>query len=207
MHLNVASLVETRFSAHVREVILIRGEGMFDVKHDSFRPFVLRTGGVEVTVLGTRFAVRNFAQGGISVTVLEGRVAVASRPQAMEEAVAPTAEEGLAGRSSVILQPGQQLRIPSAGPVGSPKEINAANEIAWLHGSLVFEATPLREVVREISRYVPERIRVAEDVPDHPITGIIQIRNPDAMIKLLSQVVPVTPVKESAEVTVLHVGA
>ena len=207
MHLNTASLVNVRFSAQMREVILANGEAVFDVKHDSARPFVVRTGGLDLRVLGTRFAVRNLAQEGIEVTVLEGRVVVAPSRQAADAAAVPILQDGLLGRSgrgTVILRPDQQLRVPPGGPVGVPKEVEAAKEAAWLQGNLVFEAAPLREVVGEMSRYMPGRIRVAEDVPDHPVTGIIQIRNSDAMLELLSQVVPVTPVKKSAEVTVLY---
>ncbi len=209
MHLNTASLVDVRFSAQVREVVLAEGEAVFDAKHDSARPFLVRTGGVAVRALGTRFAVRNLAQGDVEVTVLEGRVAVAPRRQAADATAMPVVKDELvagAGGGAIILRPDQQLRIPPAGPVGAPKEVDAVNEVAWLQGNLVFEAAPLREVVGEISRYVPGRIRVAEDVPDHLVTGIIQIRNPDAMIELLSQVVPVTPVKESVGVTVLYVA-
>lgn len=210
MHLNAASLVDVRFSAQVREVILANGEAVFDVKQDSARPFLVRTGGVDVRALGTRFAVRNIAQEGIEVTVLEGRVAVAPSRQAADAAAVPVLQDGrdgLSGRSgpsAVILRSDQQLRVPPGGPVGVPREVEAAKEAAWLQGNLVFEAAPLREVVGEMSRYMPGRIRVAADVPDHPVTGIIQIRNSDAMLELLSQVVPVTPVKESAEVTVLY---
>ena len=210
MHLNTASLVDVRFSVQVREVLLANGEAMFDVKQDSARPFLVRTGGLDVRALGTRFAVRNLAREGIEVTVLEGRVAVAPSRQAADAPAAPLVQDGqdgLPGRSglgAVILRPDQQLRIPPGEPVGVPKEVDAAKEAAWLQGNLVFEAAPLREVVGEMSRYMPGRIRIAEDVPDHPVTGIIQIRNPDAMVELLSQVVPITPVKESAEVTVLY---
>ena len=210
MHLNTASLVDVRFSAQVREVVLAEGEAVFDVKRDSVRPFLVRAGGVDLRALGTRFAVRNLAQGNVKVTVMEGRVAVAPRRPATDASLMPVLPDELTGRAgpdAIILRPDQQLHIPPAGPVGSPKEVNVAKEVAWLQGNLVFEAAPLREVVGEISRYVPGRIRVAEDVPDHPITGIIQIRNPDAMLELLSQVVPVTPVKESATVTVLYAGS
>ena len=207
MHLNTASLVDVRFSAQVREVVLAEGEAVFDVERDSARPFLVRTGGVDVRALGTRFAVRNLARGEVEITVLEGRVAVVSGRRAADVALAPSLGDGLADEawpSAVILRLNQQLRVFPAEPVGVPKEVDAAKEAAWSQGNLVFEAAPLREAVGEMSRYMPGRIRVAEEVPDHPVTGIIQIRNPDAMVELLSQVVPITPVKESAEVTVLY---
>ena len=190
MHLNTASLVDVRFSAQVREVVLAEGEAVFDAKHDSARPFLVRTGGVAVRALGTRFAVRNLAQGDVEVTVLEGRVAVAPRRQAADATAMPWLRTswwpalGVAplfcGRTSNCASPGRTSRCSQGG--GRRQRGRLGCKATWS-----LRAAPLREVVGEISRYVPGRIRVAEDVPDHLVTGIIQIRNPDAMIELLSK--------------------
>ena len=83
-------------------------------------------------------------------------------------------------------------------------KVRAASETAWIEGKLVFDNTPLREVVKELSRYIPGDILVDQNVPNHLVTGIIHIRNADTMLGLLSQVVPVTPIKQSASLTVLH---
>lgn len=56
-----------------REVWLEKGEAFFDVAHNEGVPFVVHTGDRQVTVLGTKFAVRRDGDK-VTVTVLQGRV-------------------------------------------------------------------------------------------------------------------------------------
>lgn len=64
------------FSGLTREVTL-RGEAFFDIKHDSLRPFIIHTGMVQTTVLGTAFNIRAFpSEPSITVAVTRGKVRV-----------------------------------------------------------------------------------------------------------------------------------
>jgi transmembrane sensor len=211
LHLNTASAVSVNFESELREITLSQGEGVFDVEHDSVRPFVVRAGSTRVISLGTRFSVEHRGMNEIEVTVLEGRVAIVpdnvSQKKVLEHYSDPDVkllEEVRTLPESLILGPDQQVTIRIDGIAEQIHQVIAANEMAWLEGKLVFNETPLREVAHELSRYVPGQIRVANEVPDHPVTGIIQIRSTETMLDLLSQVVPITPVKQSASVTVLH---
>jgi ferric-dicitrate binding protein FerR (iron transport regulator) len=61
-----------------REVYLI-GEGFFDIKHNNLKPFIVHTGKIQTTVLGTAFDVRALAGDKvITVTVTRGRVKVSN---------------------------------------------------------------------------------------------------------------------------------
>jgi transmembrane sensor len=211
LHLNTASAVEVSFENELREVTLSKGEGVFDVQHDSLRPFVVHAGGSSVIALGTRFSVEFRSLNELEVTVLEGRVAIVPRQESASNVIEKYVgedrkipEESVSLSKHLILGPDQQAIVGIEGKIDKVQEVNAANETAWLEGKLVFDGAPLREVVRELSRYVPGQIHVAKEVPDHPVTGIVQIRSTEAMLDLLSQVVPVTPVKQSSSVTVLH---
>lgn len=67
------------FDRGVRRVKL-SGEAMFDVSHDTQRPFVVETFASEIEVLGTRFNVLSDEQNArFSTTLVEGRVQVRSR--------------------------------------------------------------------------------------------------------------------------------
>lgn len=211
LHLNTASAVAVSFESELRQVTLSKGEGVFDVEHDSKRPFVVRAGASNIIALGTRFSVHYKDLKEVEITVLEGRVAVVPTEVPPSSVIAQfsNAEVALADdqqslSGSLILGPNQQVIVSVAGRVEQVAEVNAANETAWLEGKLVFDGTPLRTVAAELSRYVPGQIRVANDVLEHPVTGIIQIRNTETMLNLLSLLIPVTPVKQSASVTVLH---
>lgn len=66
------------FDRGIRRVKL-SGEAMFDVSHDTQRPFVVETFASEIEVLGTRFNVLSDEQNArFSTTLVEGRVQVRS---------------------------------------------------------------------------------------------------------------------------------
>ena len=207
VHVNTASDLEVRYRRHMREVVLNTGEGLFDVDHRANRPFVVRAGRHSVIAVGTRFAVRRKHDGEWAVTVIEGRVAVVPGRPASPEEFADLLSAAASGRQGqrVILGPDEQLHINVAGQIVAEQETDALAAIAWQAGMLKFRQTPLREVAREISRYTLGEVRVADDVPDHPVTGIIHIRNLQTMVGYLTEVVPVTPVESGAGVTVLQV--
>jgi len=210
LHLNTASAVAVSFEDGLREVTLSKGEGVFDVQHDSSRPFVVRAGGNSVIALGTRFSVEFRSANEIEITVLEGRVAIVPTQVSASSVIENYASGGgkfpedAPALANLILGPDEQVIVGLEGQYEEVLEVNAANETAWLEGKLVFNATPLRQVAKELSRYVPGQIRVADGVPDDPVSGIFQIRNTEAMLDLLSHVVPITAVKQSSSVTVLH---
>ncbi len=207
IHLNTATAVSVHYTEGMREVVILQGEGLFDVNPDE-RPFVVRAADTNVIAVGTQFRV--YLDGGdVIVTVLEGTVAVAAVDVSETEIVQMPLSKVDGNRivktpGSVLLHADQQTTVGAGGALSATKTVNADKVTAWREGKLVFVETPLRQVVREISRYTPGEIVVADDVPDHPVTALLQIRSPEAMLRFLSSAVPVTPVRTSSELTVLH---
>ena len=199
IHLNSASSVAVRYSSDARTVQLKSGEGVFDVSRDAQRPFVVAARDAEVVAIGTQFRVW-LNDGDVTVTVLEGAVAVFNRP-----GPGTTSAPGSNRSDSepTLLYANDQITL-SNGAMTAVESVNAAVATAWREGKLIYDATPLRQVVAELSRYTPIELAVADGVPDHPITGLIQIRSPDAMLRFISNAVPVTPVRASKERIVLH---
>ena len=197
IHLNAASSVKVRYDPEKRSVELNHGEGVFDVSRDAHRPFVVAAANAEVVAIGTQFRVILDGQD-VTVTVLEGTVAVFSRPRSgTAPGTAPTESE------PTLLYANDQVTL-SSGVARPVESVNASAATAWREGKLIYEATPLRQVVADMSRYTPIDLAVADGVPDHPVTGLIQIRSPDAMLRFISNAVPVTPVRASSERIVLH---
>ena len=200
IHLNAASAVVVRYTKTSREVELIRGEGVFDVARDELRPFVATTLTTEVVAVGTQFRVRLEAND-VTVTVLEGRVAVS--PVAIHE----DPQRATVGQPNpTLLETNDQVTVAFGGRMMDVESVNAAVATAWREGKLIFKETPLRQVIREVARHSPVEILVADDVPNHPITGLIHIRSPDAMLRFISSAVPVTPVRASPETIVLQLN-
>lgn len=201
IHLNAASEVVVRYTKTSREVELIRGEGVFDVAQDEHRPFVTTAVDTEVVAVGTQFRVRLEAND-VTVTVLEGSVAVS--PSVGQTQHPQGAILGHANRT--LLKTNDQVTVGFDGRMMDVESVDAFVATAWREGKLIFYETPLRQVIKEVGRHSPVEIAVADDVPNHPITGLIHIRSPDSMLRFISSAVPVRPVRASPGMIVLQVN-
>src|SRR6218665_3639367 len=77
----------------IREV-QFTGEAFFTIQRDPKRPFVVRSGGVTATVLGTSFTINTFRSNETDVTVVTGKVEVAAK-----------------GIERLVLTPGQMAKV------------------------------------------------------------------------------------------------
>jgi len=67
---------KNNFSGSTREIML-EGEAFFDISHNPDRPFVIHTGRVRTTVLGTSFSITAIpGESSMTVTVVEGEVRI-----------------------------------------------------------------------------------------------------------------------------------
>ena len=125
------------FADDVREVYLT-GEAFFDVVKDSSRPFVIRTPGLKVKVLGTSFNVRAYKNDTAeSVAVKSGEVTVSR----------------LLSQDDVMLTPNEMVSIVEHG--GFEKAVIADQDqvFGWTERRLVFVDEPLDRVLETISRW------------------------------------------------------
>jgi len=146
--LDVHSELAVHYSARRRSVVLQHGRALFDVMHDSSRPFVVDLGDSHVTVLGTRFGIQRNAER-ISITLQRGSLQL-------------DGDAGTGSRSERLV-PGDQvtytLRNPTAWHV---RHVDPATVLAWSRGRLVFHSTPLAEAVRKVNRYSQRKIRLGD---------------------------------------------
>lgn len=174
LELNGGTRLGVRFSAGQRQVVLEAGEVMFNVAHDSTRPFVVETAQGTVTVTGTRFDVR-LDPGQTRVAVEQGAVRV----------------QGASG-SLAQLTAGLGSHIGAQGQVAQPYPVNAAALTAWRQGKLVFDDATLAEVVAEVSRYRARPLRVAPGkVAGLRLSSTFNIDDTDALLRALPSILPV----------------
>lgn len=117
-----------------QRTVCLEGEAYFDVAHDASRPFTVISGDQRVTVLGTSFAVRAYADERTMLTTLESGSVQVAHPA-----------------GSVKLLPGQQA-VVSEGVVVA-RETNTALYTAWHAGKFVFIDQPLEEILSTLSRW------------------------------------------------------
>ena len=180
MDINAETKLTVTLSRSKRHVALSDGEAIFDVAHDKNRPFTVAAADRVVRVGGTQFDVRN-REGELTVTVARGRVQV--QP-------ATTATQGRA----FLLTPGQRLAIDPAG-IERLKAVDPQETFSWRAGRLVYRETPLGEVVEDLNREFVEQIEIGDpELAKIPITGVIVLDNPRAVVARLSLLLPVRSV-------------
>lgn len=118
------------FDGPTREVTL-SGEAYFDIRHHATRPFIVRTGSLRTTVLGTTFNVKAYAgDDNITVTVTSGRVKVSDEKKVLG-----------------IIDPNQQISFSKATQQSEQKEVKSEEVVAWAEKDIFFDDVTLSEAV------------------------------------------------------------
>jgi len=118
-----------------REVSLV-GEAFFDVAHDSAHPFVIHTGELTTTVLGTAFNISAYPrQKAVTVTVIRGKVMVQKK-----------------GETLAVLTPNEQLSW-QGGQVSPLKHtVNTEQTLSWKSGDLIMDDVTLAQAAALIAK-------------------------------------------------------
>ncbi len=139
VQLDALSKLSVRMQRDRREITLLRGRALFDVRHDRQRPFVVNSQGYQIEALGTVFQVAQH-DGDTVVTLTEGAVSVT----------------GQAGTSTLDerLMPGEQLVVsPRASSGWQRGLVDTEQATSWALGRHLFRDVTLAELVREVNRY------------------------------------------------------
>lgn len=121
------------FTGSERRVTL-KGEAYFQVRPDSLHPFVVEAGDQRLTVLGTSFGLRAYADEGRILTTLEtGKVKVEAADR------------------QVVLQPGEQARYENN--TVRVEKVNTALYTAWHKGMFIFSDQSLEDILHTLARW------------------------------------------------------
>lgn len=158
------SALALEFGAELRRVELLAGMSYFDVAKDAARPFVVASGAMTATALGTAFDVSSDA-GVVSLGVGHGLV------EARAPAPALSAGRRLAAGDSLSFD-------PSSGAVETHK-VTQDQVAAWRDRTIVAERETVSALVARIGRWIPGRIVVADPfVGSQRVSGIYDLRDP-----------------------------
>jgi transmembrane sensor len=167
----------SKFTKSTREVFL-EGEGCFQVSRMEDQPFIVRTGKLNVKVLGTHFNVSAYPIDEMIETVLlEGSVAVEK-----------TGSFGLR-KNEVLLKPNQKARfMKEQGEFTVTEESDADLYIAWTYGWLKYNRESLWSVLRKVERYYNVDIQLPAGYPgDDKISGKLDLKESlDAVMMVLA---------------------
>lgn len=134
-----------RFEGPDRTVKL-DGEAFFDVEKDASRPFIVETGSVRMTVLGTSFNVRSYTgDREFQATLIEGSLRVD------------------VGKQARLLDPGTQITVDRESNAAGVKEVDTEKVTGWMDGRLYFNSMLFSEIARVLERTFSVGVEIADE--------------------------------------------
>ena len=116
-------------------IVVLKGEGYFEVAEDKSRPFTVRTHSMDVTALGTEFCV-NVSQDNAKdlVALVSGKLLITN-----------------VKNEQIKIDSGYTVRLSREDHSFSRSNINYLTEVAWKDGALHFESDSFNEIVQTLA--------------------------------------------------------
>ncbi len=185
VRMDLATRIDVNFGTQRRDVDLKSGRAVFDVARDGARPFVVEADAATITALGTRFQVDRDA-GEIRVSLAEGVVTLGRAGDAAE---------------AMRLTPGEQGVYSLRDKQWAKRKIDIEPGMSWALGFHVFADTPLDDAVRQINRYSPHKLRLADPtLAALKVSGSFHIGNAEMIARALPEVLPVRVSKDGDDI-------
>ena len=185
--LDTESSIRVVLADDVRHVVLDRGQAYFDVFHDKARPFEVGLADRRVTVTGTRFTTA-LSGGAASVALLQGSVSLSSKSGPV-----------------LHMRPGDAVSYRAGLPSQTLGHVNPAETASWRNRLLVFRDEPVSQVLAELSRYTPVRLKM-----DDPglgrlrVTAVFPLDDGSSIVERIDQLLPVSTMSAEAGVVTVH---
>lgn len=197
-----------RFNTQQREVNL-EGEAFFEVTHDTQRPFIVHTSGIDIKVLGTAFNVKSYAADAtIEATLLRGSIEVVRKndPSAPKVILRPheklvfNKEEPL----DVVSPDVHNTPITDTPDTDSPPGISimtlpgnkpdsVIKETSWLYNKLNFDGDSFEELAVKLERWYDVHITIrSEKLKNMHLKGSFDTESLPKALEYLQLIVPFT---------------
>ncbi len=155
--LNAASSIRfpLAFTGQERRVE-ITGEVYFEVAKNKAKPFIVKTGDMQIEVLGTHFNVNAYAdEADIKTTLVEGSVRIIN------------------GKTAGILKPGQQAQASGTGKLQISDHADLEEVLSWKNGRITFTNAGLESIMRQVSKWYDVDVEYAGSVSSRTFTADI----------------------------------
>lgn len=169
MYVNSESRViyPARFKGNKRE-IAVEGEIYLEVARNEKAPFVVKTVGCDIQVLGTVLNVSAYKNSNISVVLVKGRVEVK------------------AAHEKSILNPSQLLTLESG--VMTTKAVNVAKYICWKDDMMLLQNDRVSKILDDLSRYYGVPVWYDKNVQKLVLSGKLDLgESTDAVFDIVKE--------------------
>ncbi len=136
--LNAGSSLEfpETFKGKKSREVTLRGEGYFDIKHDASSPFIVYTGKLRTTVLGTAFNIKAYPNDNdITVTVTRGKVKVSDDKKVIG-----------------IITPDQQIKFSKQQEASQQQQVDSKEVVSWSDRDIFFDDATLADVAKQLEQ-------------------------------------------------------
>jgi ferric-dicitrate binding protein FerR (iron transport regulator) len=176
------------FDGKKREIYL-EGEAYLEVTPDVNSPFIVKTGQMEISVLGTSFNVSAYEdEASQTVVLVTGSVSVKTGEQA--------------GRITEMT-PNQLFRV--SGTETQLHDVRVENYISWKDGIYLYRDEKLSLILKRLAHYYGVAIHFAPEVGEMRFTGKLDLKNDaERVLNGLSNTAPVRCRKENNETFYLY---
>lgn len=185
--LNNTSTLEfpANFSGSTRDVVL-KGEGYFDIKHNAEKPFIVHTGKISTTVLGTAFNIKAYdKENDVVVTVTRGKVIVKNEDETLG-----------------IIVPDQQIVFNKAGMKSSLIPVVASKMVEWQEKDLYFDDVTMYEAATQLAKRFDVKIKFdSEESKDCRFTAtFLKGESLDEILQIITSFNHITYQKKAGEI-------
>ena len=174
VNLNAGSYLKYADDFNNNRSVELVGEAFFEVQKRPEAPFRVTSKGIVPTALGTSFNIKAYkATGLVEVALATGKVSV----------------EDTFSQSKLLLLPGQMATKLDASNQLVMSETDAKIIGQWRNGILLFDSTPLANVINSLENWYDVEIMVQGDVSGILCSGTFDNEYLDNVLDVLSHTI------------------
>jgi transmembrane sensor len=178
VQMDVNTRLAVRMSPQRRQIDLLSGRALFEVAHDSTRPFSVSAAGSRTTALGTKFQVQR-DDTKVLVTLTQGSVQVDHGAR----------QSGSTWHERLV--PGEQLSIDTVNNGHSRQLVDVHAMTSWTLGRHIFRGTSLQAAIDEVNRYADKKVRLGDpSLANLPVAGNFLVGDSKVVVTAFAAVLP-----------------
>ena len=180
--LNAASTLkfpEHFISTEENRIVYLEGEAFFDVTTNKKQPFIVKTGTIDVEVLGTQFNVSSYVEDTtVKTTLVEGAVVVNTQNNHID---------------TLQLIPSYQAIFNKDQRALDKKKVNTSLYTSWMDKKIILQNESFEEVYKRIERaYDITIISHNDKLNTTRFTGEFDVENIEEILKTFSETLKFT---------------
>jgi len=169
-------------------VVRLKGEAFFDVVKNPSHPFIVKSGQVDVKVLGTAFDVSAYPKESfIEVSLVRGSVSVESATDNSQLA---------------LLHPNQKVNVNKANLLCSVSDCDAVNESIWTNNQIRFDGVTSEQMFEKLNRWYGVTISAVNMPQNKRYWLILKTESLTETLQLINMITPIKYTIRGEEVSV-----